>query len=167
VPGNYAVNVGTVTALVGGEPWTSTDLEVTLVVDSDTLEVIQLGVIARRPDGTGGTLDRIDFTFDNGDYTGPDTYSFTTAPPYILGMNYVPPGPGFTYQALDGTVTVSEFSFVPTLADPDIAAGRLVGTFSFNGCTTWNVSGICGGSDSSIAVTSGTFEVCNFNLIRY
>jgi hypothetical protein len=166
-PSIYDVDVGTVTCKIGVEPWTSTDLNVILIVDSDSMAVIQLGLSASRPDGEGGTLDTIDFIFDNDDFTGPGTYSFNTSTEYILAMNYIPAGPGSTFQATSGTVTITEFSFDPTDANPDIAGGRLAGTFSFFGCTTYYPSGVCESPDTGVSVTEGTFEVCNFDVIYY
>jgi hypothetical protein len=164
-PSIYDVDLGTVTAKIDEIAWSATDLDVLLIVDSGTGDVIQLGLTVSRPDGEGGTLDTIEFTLDTGVYTGPGTYAFDDFSPYIMSMRYYPPTGSFVYQGIAGSVTITEFTFDPTDADPSIAGGRLVGTFTMDGCTVADGSGTC--PASAVSITEGTFEVCNFDVIYY
>ena len=156
-------NHGTMTAVIDGVPWSSTDVEVMLIVDSVTNDVIQLGLSAEHPDGSGGFLDKLEFHFDVDAYQGVGTFPFNTSAVGPVSMSYQK-SPNW-FQSLTGTVTVSEFSFTPTLADSSLASGRLAGTFSFNGCTVWAGSDTCGALP--VTVTSGTFDVCNFNVVYW
>jgi hypothetical protein len=157
------VNIGHMTATVGGEPWTSEDVKVMLIVDSDTMEIIQIAMTAEHPDGFGWYLDQLAFQFDTDAFTGPGAYSFNTSTVGPVSMSYVK-DPNW-FQSLTGTVTVTEFTFDPVGVEPEFVRGRLAGNFSFNGCTVWAGSDTCGALP--VTVTSGSFDVCNFQVIYW
>ena len=157
------VNIGFMSATVAGEPWTSTDVEVTLILDSETMEIIQLGLSAEHKNELGGVIDTLEFHFDLGAFTGPGTFPFNTSAGGLVSMSYIK-SPNW-FQSLAGTVTVSEFSFDPVGVEPQFVAGKLSGTFAFNGCTLWAGSDTCGALP--VSVTSGSFDVCNFQVIYW
>lgn len=157
------VNIGSMTATVDGQPWTSSDVEVTLILDSGTMEIIQLGLSAQHTNELGGVIDTLEFHFDLDAFTGPGTFPFNTSAVGPVSMSYIK-SPNW-FQSLAGTVTVSEFSFDAVGVEPQFVAGKLAGTFSFDGCTLWAGSDTCGALP--VTVTSGSFDVCNFQVIYW
>lgn len=160
------IGVGTFTAVVDGVPWQSTWTEGFVIVDSASGQIRQIQVrgIKENPSNPGvrDAWESLALDFDDFSFDGTGDYGLTAlAAPWGSFVPYHDSIP--VYTSGSGTISVTEFSMVPDDSE-GFARGRIAGTFQFSACDTLGSEGCSG---DFISVTSGTFEICNFDFFLW